>query len=133
MNDQNTCPSHILYDEKFKYMEQKISEMNTRLEGYDSIREVLVELKLITSQLVKATEQNDTILREHTLILSETAKSLRDLSKAQSEQDSKIDELDVKIEDTSNRGKIAFDDIWKNVLYALLGAVGTTIATMFLK
>ena len=73
-----------IYDMRFKTIEKEVTELREKISTFDGIKEMIVELKIITQQQVeailqqaKANEQRDKLMQEHSIILAKSMEALR--------------------------------------------------------
>lgn len=109
-----------VYEAKFDMIEERVKELRKRVETLDSIKEVLVELKLLTTQQIEANAQRDELLQEHGIALAKAVETLKDLSQRQDSHDSRIQSLEKK-------SHINLNDLVQKVFYTGVGIVITAL------
>lgn len=111
---------------RFNIIEERVKELKKRVETFDNIKEVLIELKILTTQQIEANAQRDEMLQEHGLALAKAIETLRDLSNKQDRHDNRLESLE-------NRGNINVSELVKKVLYIGIGIVVTAIMSGVIK
>ena len=116
-----------IYDMRFKTIEKEVAELREKINTFDGIKEMIVELKIITQQQAeailqqaKANEQRDKLMQEHSIILAKSMEVLR------SQGDTAM-RLDKKIEHMSKTSNVNLGDIGKNILLLAIGAIVSAI------
>ena len=116
-----------IYDMRFKTIEKEVTELREKINTFDGIKEMIVELKIITQQQAeailqqaKANEQRDKLIQEHSIILAKSMEVLR------SQGDTAM-RLDKKIEHMSKTSNVNLGDIGKNILLLAIGAIVSAI------
>lgn len=105
---------------KIESIENDIEKLTSKVDDFDAIKEVLVELKLLTFQQVEANEKRDAMLRDHGIALAKTMDSLQRI-------DEKSDRHEAMLESLSHNDSLSLSEIGKSILMMTIGAVVTAI------
>ena len=133
MSEKNTGCNFDLCNEKFSNIDKKMVELKGRVDNFDSIREVLIELKILTSQQLEANVQRDIMIQEQSIVSAKTVGAIEQLSEKLDKTDGAVEDLNKKLIEKENKGVIHLSDIAKGAIMMLLGAVGTAIIAGILK
>ena len=101
-------------------LEERVSELKKKVEAFDTIKDVLIELKLLTSQQIEANAQRDEMLKEHGIALAKAMGTLEDLVK-------KSDKHEIILENLNKKGNIPLGEVGKHILFLVIGAVVTAL------
>lgn len=124
--------SEVLYSIKIENLEKRLDELTNQVKSFDGIKEVLIELKLLTTQQIEANQQRDEMLREHGLALAKVVGALDMLGKKQDKHEEKLESLDTKFSESEKKGAISYNDILNKVFFTALGlAIATVLSKMF--
>ena len=86
-----------VYETKFNILGEKMNELKKRVNTFDKIKEVLVELKILTTQQIEANAQRDKILREHGIALAKAVEALNELGKKQDNHEARLVDLNERL------------------------------------
>lgn len=122
-----------VYEARFNIVEERVKELKKRVETFDNIKEVLVELKILTTQQIEANAQRDEMLQEHGIALAKAVETLKDLSKKQDKHEDRLEDLDRKLTENKNDGNISINNLIKKILYVGIGIATSIIFTGIVK
>ncbi|MCG8540828.1 MAG: hypothetical protein MJA82_12950 [Clostridia bacterium] len=122
-----------VYETKFNILGEKMNELKKRVNTFDKIKEVLVELKILTTQQIEANAQRDKILREHGIALAKAVEALNELGKKQDNHEARLVALNERLSENREKSSIDINEIIKKVIYIGIGAVVTVLLSGIIK
>lgn len=138
------CKQPEICEQKFLMIDDKFKVVHHRLDSLDEIKNVLIELKVLSTQQLKDNRERDIQIAKHSEVLAQMGVTLIHINKQFEDNQKDIDDLKEKNEnniielknnftDLSRDNAVKISDIVKYMLFTILGIGGTLIITKIIE
>lgn len=138
------CKQPEICEQKFKMIDDKFKVLHHRLDNLDEIKDVLIELKVLSTQQLKDNRERDIQIAKHSEVLAQMGVTLihinkqfednqKDMDDLKEQNENNIIELKNNLVDLSKDNAVKISDIVKYMLFTILGIGGTLIITKIIE